>query len=261
MKVREIIERLEQEYPRQMALSWDNPGLQVGRMEQEAEKAVVALDATDEVIQQCVRWEADLLVTHHPLLMSGIRQINSENFQGRKILALAENQIAHYAMHTNYDVTKMKELAGEALKLSGQEILEETGTLEDGTPCGVGCVGNLPYKMTAKECCKYVKKAFELDHIRLFGSQDVMVERIAVSPGSGKSMIAPALGCGAQMLVTGDIGHHDGLDAAEQGMLIADAGHYGTEHLFIRQVAAYLREAFPQLEVREIETGAPFTVF
>lgn len=260
MKVREIIERLEQEYPRHLALSWDNPGLQVGRMEQEAEKVVVALDATDEVVKQCVRWEADLLVTHHPLLMSGIRQINSGDFHGRRILDLAENRIAHYAMHTNYDVTKMKELAGQALKLSDREILEETGTLDDGTPCGVGCVGSLPRQMTAKECCEYIKEAFELDSIRLFGNPDAAVERVAVSPGSGKSMIAPALGCGAQMLVTGDIGHHDGLDAVEQGMIVADAGHYGTEHLFIRQTAEYLREAFPGLEVRELETGAPFVV-
>ena len=96
--------------------------------------------------------------------------------------------------------------------------------------------------------------------MRLFGSPEAPVYRLAVSPGSGKSMIAPALEQKADLLVTGDIGHHDGLDAVDQGLLIIDAGHYGIEHLFIGQMAEYLKRNFPELEVRQAEKKEPFTV-
>ena len=260
MKVREITDRLEKAYPPQLAMDWDNPGLQVGRMDREVRRIAVALDATDEVIALCIRKGVQLLVTHHPLFMSGVKKINDEDYHGRKVLAMAEYGIAHYAMHTNYDVAKMAELAKDALKLADAQVLEVTGRLEDGTACGIGSVGRLPHPMSARECCAYVKEAFGLDNVRLFGSQEAAVEKLAVSPGSGKSMITPALLSGAQVLVTGDIGHHDGLDAVDQGLLVIDAGHYGIEHIFIRQASEYLRECFPGIEVEAVEAGSPFIV-
>lgn len=260
MKVRKVIEKLMQEYPLDMAVSWDNPGLQVGHMDHSVKKVFVALDATDEIIKECVEWGADLLVTHHPLMLSGIRQVNSGDFIGRKVLTMAEHGLAHYAIHTNYDVIRMAELAEKALKLKKTQVLEETGVRKDGTAYGIGCVGELSGKMTAKDFCHYVKKAFDLENVRLFGSPKEEVRRIAVCPGSGKSMIAPALAAGADILVTGDIGHHDGLDAVDQNLLVVDAGHYGIEHIFIGQMTNYLEETFPALKVRAARISHPFTV-
>ena len=144
-----VISKLAQEYPLSMAMSWDNPGLQVGRMNRPVQKVYVALDATVEVIQECAEWGAQLLVTHHPLLMSGVKKINSDDMYGRKILAMAENGISHYAMHTNYDMTEMRKLAQEALHLQNAEILEVTGTDTAGEDCGIGSVGELPEQITA----------------------------------------------------------------------------------------------------------------
>ncbi len=261
MTVREIVHNLAVKYPPELALDWDNPGLQVGDMDRPVEKVYVALEATDAVIQECIAWGADLLVTHHPLLMAGIKKVNSEEFPGCKLLRLAENRIAHYAMHTNYDVTEMSALAIRALGLTETQILEATGTFEDGTEYGVGFVGLLPEAMTAEVCCDYVKKAFELPAVRLFGDAKKSVRRIAVCPGSGKGMAAPALAAGAELLVTGDIGHHDGLDAVDQGLLMMDAGHYGIEHIFIGQMGDYLQKEFPKLTVRKAEIRHPFAVF
>lgn len=260
MKTEKILTRLKQEYPPQQAMSWDNPGLQVGRTDGSVKKVFVALDATQEVIQECIDWGAQLLVTHHPLIMGGIKSVSSEDYIGQKALTMAEHGIAHYAMHTNYDVTMMNELAAKALKLKKPQILDVTGAAQDGQEYGIGCVGGLPRKMTAKECCGYVKKAFELETVRLFGDPDTQVRKMAVCPGSGKSEIGTALASGADIFVTGDIGHHDGIDAVDQGLLVIDAGHYGVEHIFIRQMADFLRETFPELKVREAKTHSPFYV-
>lgn len=260
MKTEKILTRLKQEYPPQLAMGWDNPGLQVGRTDGTVKKVFVALDATEEVIRECVDWGAQLLVTHHPLIMSGIKSVSSEDYIGQKALTMAEHGIAHYAMHTNYDVTMMNELAMKALKLKKPEILEVTGAGQDGQEYGIGCVGSLPKKMTAKQCCEYVKKAFDLENVRLFGDPEMEVHKMAVCPGSGKSEIGTAIASGADIFVTGDIGHHDGIDAVDQGLLIIDAGHYGVEHIFIRQMADFLREAFPELKVREAKIRSPFKV-
>ena len=260
MKAGKIIAKLAQEYPTSMAMAWDNPGLQVGRIDRSVKKIYVALDATEEVIADCIKWGAELLVTHHPLLMSGVKRITGEDMYGRKILAMAEHGITHYAMHTNYDVISMSELAKKALHMKKAEILEVTGALEDGTVCGIGCVGDLPKKTTVKKYCEQVKKAFGLESVRVFGNPEQEVKRIAISPGSGKSMIAPALAVGAELFVTGDIGHHEGLDAVDQGMVIVDAGHYGLEHLFIGQMTEYLQKEFPDLKVKAAPIQHPFTV-
>ncbi len=260
MTVREIVHKLAAKYPPQLALDWDNPGLQVGDMERPVQKVYVALEATEVVIQECITWGADLLVTHHPLLMAGIKKVNSEEFHGRKVLLLAENKIAHYAMHTNYDVTEMSALAQKALDLKETQVLEPTGTFEDGATYGIGFVGLLPEAMMAEACCEYVKRAFALPAVRLFGDPKKSVRKIAVCPGSGKGMAAPALASGADMLVTGDIGHHDGLDAVDQGLLMMDAGHYGIEHIFIEQMGNYLQAEFPELSVRKAEILHPFAV-
>ncbi len=260
MTVKEIVQKLARKYPPELALTWDNPGLQVGDTERLVQKVYVALEATDAVIGECIAWGADLLVTHHPLLMSGIKKVNSEEFLGRKVLRLAENRIAHYAMHTNYDVTEMNALARSALGMEETQVLEATGSYADGTEYGVGFVGLLPRAMAAQECCDFVKKAFDLPTVRLFGDSHRSVRRIAVCPGSGKGMAAPALTAGADLLVTGDIGHHDGLDAVDQGLLMMDAGHYGIEHIFIGQMGDYLQKEFPKLEVRKAEIRHPFAV-
>ena len=73
-------------------------------------------------------------------------------------------------------------------------------------------------------------------------------------------MIGSALHAGVELLITGDIGHHEGLDALDEGLLIMDAGHYGIEHIFIGQMKEYLEAEFPQLEVKAAEIRSPFTV-
>ena len=198
--VRTIIDALDEIYPRSLAMEWDNPGLQVGRTGREVTRAVVALDATDEVVARCVSENAQLLLTHHPLTMGGVRQVHEDDMTGRRILLMAENGIAHFAMHTNYDVVTMGPLAGRMLGLEQDRVLDVTAETEGGT-FGIGRAGLLPAWCTAQECCEQVKKTFELDGIRLFGDPERKVRYVAISPGSGKSMIRPALALGVDMLI------------------------------------------------------------
>ena len=251
MLCKEIIEKIEETYSPNYAMEWDNVGLLAGRMEKDVKKLFIALDLTDEVLCEAVKWEADMVVTHHPLIFSPMRSVTDQNFIGSRIVKLIQNDISYYAMHTNYDVLGMAELAGKVLDIAHTDVLDVTQTDEVGEEKGIGRIGELPETMTLEECCVYVKHKLELGSLKVFGDMNRPVRRLAILPGSGKSGIPVALAKGADVLVTGDIGHHDGLDAVEQGLAIIDAGHYGTEYIFIEDMKQFLNRKLPVLEDRK----------
>ena len=260
MLCKDVMYEIEKEYPLNYALSWDNVGLLVGRDDKEVKRIYIALDATDEVIDEAVRTGADMLITHHPMIFSPIKRIHNLDFVGERILKLIQNDISYYAMHTNYDVLGMAELAGKVLDIAHTDVLDVTQTDEAGEEKGIGRIGELPETMTLEECCVYVKHKLELGSLKVFGDMNRPVRRLAILPGSGKSGIPVALAKGADVLVTGDIGHHDGLDAVEQGLAIIDAGHYGTEYIFIEDMKQFLNRKLPVLDVLTDPVEHPFQI-
>lgn len=261
MTAKELIAKLEERYPVEKAESWDNPGLQTGRRNKEIRKVFVALDATEEIIKQAKEWGADMLLTHHPVTIAGVKKISSDSLAGRRFMELIQNDICCYAMHTNYDVVEMAPLSGELMKLQKADILEKTGVdARTGEFEGFGRVGSLVRPITLEECAGIVKKIFKLENVKVFGDPEMVIQRVAISPGSGKSMIAPAIKAKAQVLITGDIGHHEGIDAVDDGLAIIDAGHYGLEHIFIGQMEEYLKKNVKGLEIKTAGIQNPFRV-
>ncbi len=243
MKCYEVMERLEELSPKMYAEDWDNVGLLVGRREKEVRKIYIALDATDEVIEEAVLAKADMLLTHHPLLFSPIKNLSSENFIGRRLLRLARHDIAYYAMHTNFDIMGMADAAADEIGLRKAQVLDITYEDEIAKE-GIGRIGKLPSIMTLRECAEHVKRCFHIDAVKVFGDLDATIETAAISPGSGKSVIIHAVNKGADVLITGDIDHHSGIDANAQGLYIIDAGHFGLEKIFIPYIKEFLQREF-----------------
>lgn len=248
MKCREIIEIIEETYPKTAALDFDNVGLLAGNTEKEVQRIYLALDATTEVIHNACEWQADMLITHHPLIFTPLKRVTNEDFVGRRVMELIRSDISYYAMHTNYDVLGMARLIEGVLGLQAAQTLDVT--MDTDAQEGIGKIGILSKEMTLRECCEYVKQCLHLESVSVFGDLDTDVKRLAVSPGSGKSAVRPALQKGADVLVTGDIGHHEGLDAWEQGLAVIDAGHYGTEYLFMEDLKNYLCKRIKEAEIR-----------
>ena len=259
MLCKEITQVIEATYPREAALDFDNVGLLAGRLEKEVNRVYIALDATDAVIDRAIKEGADMLITHHPLIFSPLKKVTDENFISRRIVKLIQNDISYYAMHTNYDVLGMAELSEQILGIRDTEVLDITMEKE-GIPEGIGRIGSLEHPMTLEGCCIYIKHKLNLGSLKVFGDMDVKVSRLAISPGSGKSVIGAAIAKGADVLVTGDIGHHEGLDAVEQGLAVIDAGHYGTEYIFIDDMKRFLEDKLPVLQVMATPVIHPFQV-
>lgn len=259
MRCNEVIQVIEAAYPREAALDFDNVGLLAGRTEKEVKKVYLALDATDTVIDHAAETGADMLITHHPLIFSPLKKVTDEDFVSRRVIKLIGHDISYYAMHTNYDVLGMAPLAEKVLGIRDARVLEVTGEDEGGEQ-GIGRIGKLEKIMTLEECCVFVKHRLNLGSLKVFGDMKRKVHTIAVCPGSGKSVIKTAIEKGADVLVAGDIGHHEGLDAAEQGLAIIDAGHYGTEYIFIDDMKQFLERKLPVLDIVTEPVRHPFQV-
>ncbi len=257
MLLSDICKQLEEFCPPSMAESWDNVGLQAGRSDKEVHRIYLALDATSEVVEAAIREHCDLILTHHPLLFHGIKNVTDRDFVGKRIVKMLENDISLYSMHTNFDVMGMAAEAAEELKLINPEVLEVT--YEDSISHeGLGRIGEIPEHMTLRDTAIYVKEAFDIPHVRFYGDPETPVIMTAILPGSGKDEIDIAIKAGADVLITGDITHHVGLDAVEKGIAIIDAGHYGVEKLFIPYMKDFIEREMQGLEVVCAPVKEPF---
>ena len=172
MLCREIVQVIEAAYPREAALDFDNVGLLAGRAEKEVEKVYIALDATDQVIDEALKEGADMLITHHPLIFSPLKRVTDEDLAGRRVMRLIGADISCYAMHTNYDVLGMAELSEKVLGIKDTEVLDAT-MMREGKEEGIGRIGNLEEPMTLRECCVYVKHKLNLGSIKEIGRAHV----------------------------------------------------------------------------------------
>lgn len=259
MKCTDIMKHLEILAPAHYAESWDNVGLLAGRRSKEVGKVYLAVDATDEVVEEAIDAGADMLITHHPLLFSPLKSVTEEDFIGRRIVRLLQADISYYAMHTNFDVMGMADAAADEMLLKNRQVLEVTYEDEISKE-GIGRFGRLPQAMSLAECARLVKETFALEAVRVYGDLQEQVEIAAISPGSAKSVIPHALNAGVDVLISGDIDHHMGIDAVARGLFVIDAGHYGLEKLFVPYMKDYFARNLPEIAVVMAEEKSPFMV-
>ncbi|MBQ8923705.1 MAG: Nif3-like dinuclear metal center hexameric protein [Lachnospiraceae bacterium] len=256
MLCRDIVDILDRQSPPEYALDWDNVGLLVGRGNKEVKKLLLVLDVTKDVCSYAIEQGFDMIVSHHPMIFKSVSKVNDNSVLGNKILSLAEAGICCYAMHTNFDTKggMGKEAAG-ILSLKNTEVLDETLNGE-----GIGAVGMLDKAVSLIEYAEYVKSAFGLDNVIIYGDKQTKLEKVAISPGSGKSEIKEAIRKHADCLITGDIGHHDGIDAVEAGLTIIDASHYGIEKIFMKYMYNYLSDFMQDVYLEIKDVGVPFEI-
>lgn len=259
MKCNEIMKVLEQLSPLKYACDWDNVGLMAGNPEAQISKVLVALDCDDAAIEKAVQIGADLIVTHHPLIFGDLKNVRSDELTGKRIIKLIQNNICCYAMHTNFDAKGgMAELAANIIGLENTEVLD---VILEGE--GFGRVGTFSELLTLRQWAERVKTLFGLPHVIVYGDLDTHPVKIAISPGSGKDYVSCAIQKGAQLLITGDMNHHGGIDAVASGLLIIDAGHYGTEHIFVEFVSNYLKKQFlnsNHIEIVQMDKKLPYVI-
>ena len=243
MKISEVLSFLEEKYPLHYQEDFDNCGVQCGDKEQEITGVLICFEMSDETIDEAIRRNANLVISHHPLILrKGIFKIEPTNRVGRIICKALENRMVLYSMHTNLDsaVGGVNDTFADKLGLQNVQVLS---TIEGETNVGLGRIGDLPEALPAKVFLLRLKETLGLQVIRYYGNIDGVVRRVAVLGGGGSSFIGQALAAGADVYVTGDVKYHD-FHSADRKMLIADIGHFESEHFIKEIIFNELKENF-----------------
>ncbi len=243
-----VVAALERLYPSQTALSWDRVGLVTGDLQQRVERVHFAVDPTLAVIEEAIALGADLLVTHHPLLLRGVHSVATTSAKGRAVTRAIVADLAILCAHTNADVADpgVCDALAVACGLSDTEPL----TTEDGQP--LGRVGTLAEAGSLGVFAARLAAALPPTNVgvRVSGPADAPVCRVAVLGGAGDGLFAAVRRAGADVYVTADLRHHPALEAREESQFgppyLVDAGHWATEWLWLSGAAHRLTEALAE---------------
>jgi len=241
MRISDVIAEIEAVAPPSTAMEWDNVGLQVGAADERCHGVLIALEVTPEVADEAARVGANLIISHHPLIFSPMKALRTDRPLGALLRRLLEDETAVYAAHTNLDAAPGAGTAAALADLLG--LAEYAPLLEDGE-VGLGAVGKLPDRPPVEAIIGRIRRSLSPERLTVVGETDRLVETLALMPGSGGDAVGPAAAAGADVLVCGDLKHHDALDALALGLTVIDATHYATERPVVARLAAHLQGRF-----------------
>lgn len=238
-KCETVMAALEKIAPKKLAEDWDNPGLLVGEPQSEINRVAVCLDVTDAAIDFAISENADMLVSHHPLIFRPLKKFRTDTPLAAKLKKLLTHDIAVFAAHTNLDSATggVNDVLAKRIGLAewsewpakeGEARYGRIGTLEDA--------------VSVENFAERIKTSLGANHVRLVRAGTHRVKKVALCGGSGAEFIAKAAFLGADAYVTGDVRYHDAQLAAEYGLHVIDAGHFATEFPVVDVLAARLKE-------------------
>lgn len=248
--VKEVFDFLQEKAPFEYQAGFDNSGFLVGKQGRGVRKILVSLDITGEVAEEADRWGADLIVAHHPVIFHPVKSITDETPTGRILIQLLECGVSAICAHTNLDAVAegVNDALARALGLEDVGQLRQEGVDGQGRPYGIGRVGTVK-EQSLSEFAAFVKAALGANGVR-FADGGRPVRKVAVGGGACADMIGDALALGCDTFVTADVKYNGFLDARALGLNLIDAGHFPTENVVCPVLEGWLRERFPEVEVR-----------
>ena len=245
MTVREFYRALCAIVPRELGCDWDVDGLNVcPDPEREVRRVLVALDATNEVVDKAVADGYDLIFTHHPMLFGGLKNVLADDYDGAKVIKLCRAGVSAVSFHTRID----------AAQGGVNDILAELVGIEDVEAVGderIMRVGMLAQPMSAAAFAARVKDALGAPAV-LCADAGREVRRVAVVGGSGKSEVALAIASGADTFLTGELKYSQYCDTDKLNLLVA--GHFYTEQPICARLCEIVKEISPDVQTDVVKS-------
>lgn len=250
MKIKEITDAIETFAPLRWQESYDNAGLVVGRAEDKVHAALLAVDVTEEVLEEAERTGCDLVITHHPIVFHALKRFNSADPVQRCVERAIRRGIALYACHTNLDSAP----GGMSWRLAAELGIGQLELLDPAAEPGVGfgVVGELPVACDTLEFLRRVQRHLGVGAIRYSRVAAPTVRRIAVCTGAGASLIGRARSAGADLYLTADMKYNDFM-TPDNALTVADIGHFESEYCAIQLLFDILSKKLCTFAVRKSE--------
>ena len=241
----EVVAVVERLWPPSTAQSWDAVGLVTGDLAQPVRRVHLAIDPTLAVVAEAVGAGADLLLTHHPLLLRGIHSVATSSAKGETVTRAVVGDLALYCAHTSADVAEpgVCDALARACGVLDPQPLEPPTERE---PLVLGRVGELEAPVTLRAFVEALagRLPATVGGLRVSGDPDAQVRRVAVVGGSGDDRFEVVRRSGADVYVTADLRHHPVLEEREQTRggrpFLVDAGHWASESVWLEQAQRQL---------------------
>ena len=248
MTISQFYAALEAVLPRSLSCDWDNDGISCcPDPTAEVKGVLIALDPTEDAVEEAVAHGCNVLLTHHPMLFRGLKTVDGHDTGSRKVIRLITHGITAMAFHTRLDAADggVNDILAARLGLMNVEPFGE-----DGNPAGkpIGRVGELPEALSTDDFIETVKSALELPAL-IFAGCGKPVRRVAVMGGGGEDDIFAAVAAGADTYVTGELKYHHLCDAPYGEINLLMAGHYHTEAPVLGRLAELAADICPQIPV------------
>lgn len=247
MTVKDIASTIEDFAPLCLQESYDNAGLQVGDPNRTVNAVMLCLDVTVEVLEEAKRRQCDMIVSHHPLIFRGLKNLTGADETQRIVIEALRAGVSIYAAHTNLDAA-WNGVSHEMAHMLDVKGLRALVPSHPQSETGLGVIGDVD--PTPKlEFLRKVKDKFGVKALRYSSqSKAIVVKRVALCGGSGASFINDAIGAGADIYITGDVKYHDFANYGND-IVIADIGHYESELCSMKIFSRIIRQQYPQLVV------------
>ena len=261
-----ILLAVEELWPESLAEDWDEVGLVAGRPSAGVSRILFAVDPTLEVIEEAIAFGAELLITHHPLLLKGVTSVAATTAKGRAVHRLIESGTGLLTVHTNGDsaVGGVSDVLADALGL--QNVAPLTPAANGLPEEGIGRVGDLPDALTLGD---FAARVFGIlpsvaGGVRVSGDRDGLVRRVAVCGGAGDSLFGEVRASNADVYLTADLRHHPASEAREAAVndrpYLIDVSHFASEWLWLPAAAGalgnVLRDHGHDVEIRVSTTNS-----
>lgn len=241
-------------WPLSGASEWDATGLVSGDPAVALSHIHLAVDAVAETVDEAIEVGANLLLTHHPLLLRGVTTVAEDRYKGAMIARLIRAGCALLTAHTNADVVE----TGTSAALAARLGLENVRPIVEGeSPArGLGRVGTLTKPTTLGRLARALGDVLPAtaSGIRVAGDYDQPVQTVALCGGAGDSLLSEPTVIAADVYITSDLRHHPASEARENariggGPALIDVSHWASEWLWLETAAAELSEALPGVTV------------
>ena len=235
MTVEKIFEFLNQKFPVDTACGFDNVGTLVGNRNQTVTKALVALDCTMPVIKDAIENGCELIITHHPIIFSGLKSVLDDTL----VFEIIKNGLSVISMHTNLDQGDggVNDALCDVIGLKNIEIVEAP----DKFLLKKGEISPL----SADDFAKHLKEVLNYP-VKYVGENEI--KNVLVCSGSGAQYHTLLKENGCDALVTADVRHNNFLDAAQNGLALYDCGHFNTEVVVIKPLCELLSKEFNNIQ-------------
>lgn len=241
--VKDIYNFLDEFCPFENCLDFDNVGILLGNENAKIRKVLLALDIVDEVIEEAKNLKANLIITHHPIIFNKIKSISSDSL----ICKLLKEDISVISAHTNLDVSKngVNFYLAKALNLTDLKVLSFA---ENNKNLPLGFIGKLNETLTCRKFAEFVKKRLNCKGARYINISNKKIQKVAVGSGSCGDLIYTAIKSQVDAFVTGEIKHHEILQAKQSGICVVDVGHYKSEDIVMDPLREKLCDNFKNIE-------------